>query len=274
MSTNYPRDILRNKPKTALITGAGQGIGAQIARCFVDKGYFVAFVDYNQEIGSAQEKSLGDRAKFYFCDLSDFSQVKALSSSLEAQFDTIDVIIHNAKSPAKEKDIVSNLSNEWDQTFKVMLKHPILLNQLLIETLKKSPNPSIVFIGSTNSQFISRQPLSYHVLKGALLQTVRYLACEYGSYKIRVNLLNPGLVDVPGRAKRNPEIFQKTIEHVIPLQRSASAKEIGECCLFFASEEAKYLTGTALDLDGGEHLKDHFDLMMSHFMNISCGTIK
>lgn len=266
MYTNLPRDILKNSSKVAIVTGAGQGIGAEIARCFVSKGYLVALIDQNQDLGIEQARKLGQKAKFYPCDLSDLTQVKALAQSLISDFEVIDVIIHNARAPAKEKNLFCNLEKEWDQSFVVMLKHPILLNHLLLESLKKSSNASILYIGSTNSHFISQQPLSYHVAKGALLQAVRFLACEYGLHKIRVNLINPGIVDVPGRVRKNPPLFQKTVECVIPLQRTALAEEVGQVCLFFASDEAKYLTGISLEIDGGEHLKDHFHLAMSQFM--------
>jgi dehydrogenase/reductase SDR family protein 4 len=272
-STNLLPDILKNKKKNALITGASQGIGAEIASSFISKGYFVILVDYNEILGYEQAEKLGEAAKFYSCDLSDSEQVHNLAASLKKDFETIDAIVHNAKAPAQEKDILFNLEKEWDHTMKVMVKHPILLGHLLLELLKKSENASITYIGSTNSQFISHQPLSYHITKGALYQTVRYLACEYGPHKIRVNLLNPGIVDVPGRTRKNPEIFQKIIQHTIPLQRTALAKEVGMCCLFLASEEAKYLTGSSLDLDGGEHLKDHFHLMMSHLATTTSSQI-
>lgn len=267
MSINSLLDTSRNKQKVALITGAGQGIGAEIADCFAADGYAVALIDCNQELGLAQAQKLGQKAKFFPCDLADPDQVHALAKNLRTHFHLIDTIIHNARSPAREKDLLQNLEKEWDAASKVMLKHPILLNHLLIDSLKKSENPSILFIGSTNAHFVSQQPLSYHVMKGALAQCVRYLACEYGPYKIRVNLLNPGIVDVPGRSRRDPSHFQKIVERAIPLKRAAAAKEVGHCCLFFASDEAKYLTGTTLDLDGGEHLKDHFHLLMSHSEN-------
>lgn len=267
MSTLLPPDILKNSPKTALITGAAQGIAAQIARRFIAEGYFVLIVDLNREAGEQMEKSLSNKAKFYPCDLSDSAQIRQLASTLLEAYETIDVIIHSAKSPAREANLLMNLEKEWESSLSVMLKHPILLNHLLLPKLKQSENPSILFIGSTNSYFISQQPLSYHVVKGALHQTVRYLACEYSAHSIRVNLLNPGIVDVPERPKKNPELFQKIIEAVIPLKRTALAKEVGDSALFLASNAAKYITGISLDLDGGEHLRDHFHLMMTHMQN-------
>lgn len=255
---------MKSESKFALITGSAQGIGAEIARCFAARGYFVLMTDYNEELGREEERKLAGKAKFFPCDLSIPIQVEHLAASIAKDFPVLDTIVHNAKAPAKEKDLLQNLDREWDLGFQVMLKHPILLTHLLLDCLKASQNPSILYIGSTNSRFISQQPLSYHVVKGALWQTVRYLASEYAEHQIRVNLLNPGIVDVPGRAKKNPELFQRLVESVVPLKRTALAKEVGDCALFFASNEAKYLTGTSLDLDGGEHLKDPFHLMMSN----------
>lgn len=249
--------------KVALITGAAQGIGSVIAQTFCKKGYFVAFIDINKQMGEEKEnefKKLGYSAKFYECDLSNEEAIKQLAQRLQKDFDSIDVIVNNAKHPSKERDILNNLLTEWDSAFRIMLKHPLLLAQLLIPLLQKSDNASIINIGSTNAHFISQQPLSYHVVKGALSQATRYLACEYGKINIRVNLLHPGIVDVPGRSRRKADLFQKAVEQVIPLGRTALAEEVGNCCLFLASDQAKYINGVALDLDGGEHLKDHFHL--------------
>jgi len=267
MYTPLHRDTLKNNSKTAVVTGAAQGIGAEIARTFVERGFSVALVDINEELGFEQERSLGSRAKFYRCDLSNKMEIHSLARSLCTNFETIDTVIHNAKSPAREKEIFENLDKEWDLSIQVMLKHPLLLTQLLFDSLKKSSNPSVLFIGSTNSRFISQQPLSYHVIKGALGHAIRYLACEYGLHKVRVNLLNPGIVDVPGRQRKNPQLFQQAVEAVIPLKRTALAREVADVCLFFSSEEAKYVTGTSFELDGGEHLKDHFHLVLSSIAN-------
>lgn len=256
--------------RVAIITGAGQGVGSVIAESFAHKGYKVALVDINKEAGKEQEIKLQEKglaAKFFFCDLSEETSVRALCDALSHDFAHIDVIIHNAKSQIREKDMLLNLTNEWDTTFKVMLKHPLLMNHLLRGLLRKSSNASIINIGSTNAYFISQQPLAYHVVKGALQQATRYLACEYGSDKIRVNLLHPGIIQVPGRVRRQLELFEKTVEQVIPLRRIAKAEEVASACFFLASDEAQFVTGSTIDLDGGEHLKDHFSLVMSLLKN-------
>ncbi len=260
------RDILRDKMKVVLITGAAQGIGYELTRHFCKNNYFVILVDIQKQAGEAKEKELqelGYKSKFYECNLENEEAVKRLSEQLHDDFEHIDLIIHNAKHPSREKDVLNNIEREWDGAFNVMLKHPILLTHLLLDLLQKSTNASIIYIGSTNARFISQQPLTYHVIKGALSQATRYLACEYGKFKIRINLLHPGIVDIPGRSKMHIELYKQTIEEVIPLQRPALAEEVGHCCLFLASEGARYITGTTLDLDGGEHLKDHFSLAFS-----------
>jgi len=266
MYTAPLQDILKNKIKVALITGAAQGIGSVIADSFCKKGYFVAFVDINKHLGLEKEaelKSRGYSAKFYECNLEDEKQIRLLAQVLHKDLNQIDVIVNNAKHPSRERDIVNNLELEWDAAFRIMLKHPILLGHLLLNLLQKSTNASIVNIGSTNAHFISQQPLSYHVVKGALSQATRYLACEYGKMNIRVNLLHPGIVDIPGRVRKKADLFKAAVEQVIPLRRTALAEEVGDCALFLASDEAKYINGVALDLDGGEHLKDHFHLAYS-----------
>lgn len=270
MYITLPPDTLKNK-KVALITGAAQGIGATIADCFGKKGYSIAFIDIDRQRGEEKEtdlKNCGIKAKFYECNLENEAEIKKIATEIHRDWDCIDVIVNNARYPAKEREIAKNLETEWDVAFRIMLKHPILLGHLLLDLLQKSHNGSIINIGSTNAHFVSQQPLSYHVTKGALAQTTRYLACEYGKKSIRVNLLHPGIVDVPGRSRKKADLFQTAVEQVIPLQRTALAEEVGNCCVFLASDEAKYINGVALDLDGGEHLKDHFHLAYSGLENI------
>jgi 3-oxoacyl-[acyl-carrier protein] reductase len=86
------------------------------------------------------------------------------------------------------------------------------------------------------------------------------LAVNWGALKIRVNLLNPGIVDVPGRLRGNSDIFTSAVRAVIPLGRTALAEEVASVCIFLSSFDARYITGTSINLDGGEHLKDHFSL--------------
>jgi len=271
MSSHPLQDILKNDQKVVFLTGAAQGIGSFIANCFAQEGYFVAFADVNREKGVAKEKELHEKgftSKYYYSDLSDEKSVRELAEMVRADVPQIDVIVNNAKIPSREKEVLPNIENEWDDSFKAMLKHPILFSQLVYDLLQNSKNASIIFIGSTNAFYISQQPMSYHVVKGALLQTTRYLACEYGKDNIRVNLLHPGVVDIPDRVKKkkSPQYFD-TIERVIPLKRIAMAEEVGHSCVFLASDQAKYITGISMNLDGGEHLKDHFHLAYSNAMN-------
>lgn len=261
MFINHHRGTL--KSKVTVITGAAQGIGFAIAQSFVRTGNRVVIVDRDRKQGLESAKKLGKDAHFIYCDLACEESVERLANQLLSQFLSIDTIIHNARNRDSAESLTEHILNEWDETFSIMLKHPILLTQCLLPALRKSENPSVIFIGSTNGTFISSQSLSYHLVKSALLQATRFLACEYGGEGIRINLLEVGIVSIPGRTKKEPERFDRALRELIPLRRAATVEEVSDCCLFLASEKASFVSGSKLSLDGGEHLKDHFELVYS-----------
>jgi NAD(P)-dependent dehydrogenase (short-subunit alcohol dehydrogenase family) len=250
------------KNKTIIVTGGASGIGKSICEEYARSGWTVIIIDINTEAGFDLKNQLSQITStfFYQADFSNSDSIKIIAPRIAETHPVIDCIIHNARSPNASKSIEDNLNNEIDRDFNIFIKSPLFLSELLIRNLTRSLDACITFIGSTNSTFISHQPLSYHVCKGALLQIVRYLAANWGKDNIRVNLLNPGIVDVPGRTRQNVDFFNKVIKAVIPLERTALAQEVASACLFLSSDNARYITGSTINLDGGEHLMDHFSL--------------
>lgn len=251
------------KDNTLIVTGGASGIGRCICEEYANLGWTVLILDINIDAGITLKNWLSKNTAvfFYYVDLSDQHSVKKVASEIADNHPTIDCIIYNARSNYSSSDVKSNLFYEFDRDFNIFIKSPLILSELLIENLSRSSNACITFVGSTNSSFISHQPLSYHVCKGALIQAVRYCAVNWGALNIRVNLLNPGIVDVPGRPRKNLDFFKRVVKSVIPLGRTALAQEVASLCLFLSSESARYITGTTINLDGGEHLKDHFSLV-------------
>jgi NAD(P)-dependent dehydrogenase (short-subunit alcohol dehydrogenase family) len=250
------------KNKTIIVTGGASGIGKSICEKYADIGWTVLILDINLEAGENIKNQLSKitPAFFYHADFSNPDAIKKIAASIAATHPVLDCIIHNARAHNTSKNIEDNLNNEIDRDLNIFIKSPLLLSELLIGNLSRAGDSCITFIGSTNSSFISHQQLSYHICKGALFQAVRYLAVSWGALKIRVNLLNPGIVDVPGRLRGNSDIFTNTVRAVIPLGRTALAEEVASVCIFLSSSDARYITGTSINLDGGEHLKDHFSL--------------
>lgn len=255
------------KNKTVIVTGGTSGIGESICKEYANLGWEVLILGRNSIAGEALKVELSkiSSAIFYYCDLSIPDSIQKTAKEISRNHPSINSIIHNAKGPYTTNSIADNLNNEIDRDFNIFIRSPLILCELLYSNLVKSQDAAITFIGSTNSSFISHQPLSYHVCKGALMQAVRFLAASWGPRNIRVNLVNPGIVDVPGRSRKNINIFSKAIKAVIPLGRTALASEVATACIFLSSSNALYITGTTINLDGGEHLKDHFSLAYKIF---------
>jgi len=250
------------KNKTVIITGGASGIGKSICEHYAKLGWTILILDIDEECGMAlkSELSVISDAHFYYCDFSNLKSTKNAGNLIRSNHPTIDCIIHNARAPNNSKNIAANLSNEISRDFNVLIHSPLLLSELLIENLSNGRDPCVTFIGSTNSSFVSHQPLSYHICKGALIQAVRFLAASWGARNIRVNLLNPGIVEVPNRPKKNLELFTKAIKASIPLGRAASTSDISSACIFLSSDNAQYMTGSTINLDGGGNLLDHFHI--------------
>lgn len=250
------------KNKLIIVTGGASGIGKAICEEYAKIGWTILIIDINIDAGQTLKNDLSKitTAFFYSCDFSNPDSIRKVSESIASEHLILDVIIHNARAQYTTSKIKDNINNELDRDFNIFIKSPLLLSELLIENLSRSSNPCITYIGSTNSTFISHQPLSYHVCKGALMQVVRYLAVKLGPLNIRVNVVNPGIVDIPGRIRKNLGLFSRAVKAVIPLGRTAFAHEVANICIFLSSEQARYMTGSTIDLDGGEHLKDHFSL--------------
>ena len=250
------------KSKTIIVTGGASGIGKSVCIRYAELGWCVIFLDIDTLAGESLRKELCKvtTAYFYECDFSVLSSVKSASNLIKNNHPSINLIIHMARGPYESKNISENISFEMERDFNIFIRSPLYMCEKILENLKLGGSSSIIFIGSTNSNFISHQPLSYHVFKGALLQLVKFLAVSWGGSDIRVNLVNPGVVEVPGRLRNNADIFSEVVKSVIPLERVASSTEVADVCLFLSSSQASYITGTSIDLDGGEHLKDHFSL--------------
>ena len=250
------------KNKTILVTGGASGIGKEVCIKYANLGWSVIILDINLISGEELRKQLSTitASSFYECDFSVLSSVKATTELVKNNHPSLNLIIHMARGPYQSNNIRENLDVEMERDFNVYVQSPLWMCERLLENLKIGKDSSIIFIGSTNSNFISHQPLSYHIFKGALLQLVRFLAVSWGDSNIRVNLVNPGVVDVPGRSRNNSHIFSEVVKSVIPLGRTALSTEVADLCLFLSSQQAAYITGTSIDLDGGEHLKDHFSL--------------
>jgi NAD(P)-dependent dehydrogenase (short-subunit alcohol dehydrogenase family) len=248
----------RLKGKTAIITGAGSGIGAATAELFVCEGAAVLVVDRNAEgaIATAQHiSSDNEQAQAMCIDVSNEADVEAMVSRALRMWSRIDILVNNA-GVRSDVDIRSFAPDEFDRVFGANLKGPLLCCKYVLPAMLENRHGSIVNVASISSTCgIAGQPL-YAPSKGGLLQMTRQLAIEFAGRGIRVNAVSPGTIETPllGELPQDPAQWSEEHRWLLahhPIGRFGQPIEVARAILFFASDEASFITGANLAVDGG-----------------------
>ena len=244
----------RLEDKIALVTGAGAGIGRAVAETFAREGAHVVVADRDgeaaREVADAITKSNGS-AQAEIVDVTDTEQVKALMGRLAEKFGRLDVLVNNA-GIGERSDFRHLDDAAWDKVWKTNVDGTVRCAREAFELLKASGNASIINLSSVMATKHTRQMSVYSATKGAVSALSRSLAVEYAPYGIRVNALCPGYVETAliGRYMNNPMIAKALLTQT-PLRRFGTPQDIANAALFLASDEAAYITGAGLHVDGG-----------------------
>jgi NAD(P)-dependent dehydrogenase (short-subunit alcohol dehydrogenase family) len=244
----------RLEDKVALITGGGAGIGRAIAETFAREGASVIVADLNGEIAKEVAQAIVKRngtASAQEVDVTDTPQVKRLMGAIRETHGRLDVLVNNAG--VGERSDFRHLSDEaWDKVWKTNLDGTVRCAREAFDLLKASGKASIINLSSIMASKHTRQMAVYSATKGAVSALSRSLAVEYAPYGIRVNTLLPGYVETAliGRYLSNPMVAKALLTQT-PLRRFGTPQDIANAALFLASDEAAYITGAALNVDGG-----------------------
>ena len=240
--------------KIALVTGGGAGIGRAIAETFAREGAKIIIADRDgaaaKEVADAIVKSNG-AASAHEVDVTDTAEVKKLMEEIGAAHGRLDVLVNNAG--VGERGDFRHLSDEaWERVWSVNLDGTVRCAREAFDLLKASGKASIVNLSSIMATKHTRQMAVYSATKGAVSALSRSLAVEYAPYGIRVNTLLPGYVETAliGRYLSNPMIAKALLTQT-PLRRFGTPQDIANAALFLASDEAAYITGASLNVDGG-----------------------
>lgn len=244
----------RLEDKVALVTGGAAGIGRAIAATFAREGAQIVIADRDgdgaRNAAEAIVKSNGS-ARAETVDVTSTEEVQALMAKIGAEFGRLDVLVNNAG--VGERSDFRHLSDEaWDRVWKVNLDGTVRCAREAFDLLKTSGRGSIVNLSSVMATKHTRQMSVYSATKGAVSALTRSLAVEYAPYMIRVNALCPGYVETGliGRYTANPMIAKGLLAQT-PLRRFGKPEDIANAALFLASDEAAYITGASLNVDGG-----------------------
>jgi 3-oxoacyl-[acyl-carrier protein] reductase len=253
---------MRLAGKTALVTGATQGIGMHIVRRLAEEGASVAFTGRTADKGLEVQESLradGLTATFIRSDVSVEDDVRAAVEA-SARHGRLDILVNNAAATdiagaGKRDTHVAELETEvWDQTFKVAAYGTFWMSKYAIPHMRAAGGGSIVNITAASStRAITGRP-SYQASKGAVNALTRQLAIDYAPEGIRCNAVVVGFIDTGEKGMRAllaNEDFQREVRRTIPTPRLGDPRDIANAVLFFASDESAYVTGTMLPVDGG-----------------------
>jgi glucose 1-dehydrogenase len=246
---------MRLDGKIAVVTGAASGNGRAIALRFAEEGANVVVADV-AEAGAretaTQIEALGRHALTTRTDVSKRSDVENMVRQVVESLGPIDVLVNNAGV----ETLISFLKlaeDEWDRVLNINLKGPFLCGQAVARHMvERGVRGSIVNIASINSEVAFRGQAHYVASKGGLRMLTRAMALELAPHGIRVNAVGPGVIDTPMTAQSlsTPEVREWMMGN-IPLKRVGQPRDVANAALFLASEEASYMTGAIVFVDGG-----------------------
>ncbi len=248
--------------KRALITGAGSGIGEAIARLFAQQGAHVIVADLQAEAAERVATSivdLGGGASALALDVADETQVRAGFDRVANQYGRLDILVNNA-GVSHVGNILETSLEEWERVLRVNAGGVFLCAREAVRAmLRQEPKGGVIInMSSVAAQIGIDRRLPYSASKGAVLAMTRSIAMDFVTQGIRCNAICPGTVQTPfveGYLKRNfagqEDAVRQTLHARQPLGRMGQPDEIAAAALYLASDEAAFVTGSALVIDGG-----------------------
>ena len=256
--------------KVALITGATSGIGEATAKLFAMEGASICVVGRNKERGTGVVEDIrndGGEAFFFYADVTKQQASKQMIEATIARFGTLDILFNNAGFEGRVKPLKDTTDEEWDEVLDIHLKALFLSCKYAIQHMIKSKGGIII---NTSSELgvgfrFATNYVSYATSKAAVIAFTKALAMETAPQNIRVNCVCPGCIDTPMIAREVKEWIRQGIydnenqardalASAYPVGHIGEVSDIAHAALYLASDEAKFVTGTALVVDGGGSL--------------------
>lgn len=242
---------------TAVVTGAGGGIGAAIAQALADAGYSVAVSDIDLEAAAGTAKLIADQggsAAAFELDVTSSESVQALRSAVDEKLGPASVLVNNAGWGQPEL-FVDNEPAVWDKLLAVNFLGPVTVTRAFIDPMIENEGGRIVNIASDAGRVGSSRETVYAGTKGGVIAFTKSLARELARYTINVNCVCPGPTDTPLFHKHSDKM-QDALVRAIPFRRLARPEEIADAVAFFASDRASFITGQVLSVSGGLTMVD------------------
>ena len=239
--------------RVAMVTGAGNGIGAAIARRLGAAGATVAVCDLDAAAAGAVAGELGGRSRAFAVDVSDSVAVGEVVADVEASLGPIAVLVNNAGIDVIEP-FMDSTEETWDRLWRVNLKGTIICCQaVLSSSMIPSGRGRIVNLGSDAGRVGSSGEAVYSATKGGIIAFTKTLAREMARHGITVNCVCPGPTDTAllGQVGEASSGLREALARAIPMRRIAQPDEVAAMVAFLASEDAAYVTGQTVSVNGG-----------------------
>ncbi|MHC5230291.1 SDR family NAD(P)-dependent oxidoreductase [Brucella sp. LJL56] len=242
---------MRFDGKVAIVTGGASGIGEATVRAFVREGANVVIADYSEHGQQLANKLAGgtERALFVKTDVTDTKAVQALIAKTVETYGRLDIMFANAgiaaDGPIDELDEAA-----WQKTIDINLTGVYLCDKYAIDQMRSQGGGVIVNCGSIHSHVGKSGVTAYAAAKGGVKLLTQTLAIDYGAQNIRVNAVCPGYIDTP-LLKDIPDDKKQALVALHPIGRLGRAEEVASVVLFLASDEASFVTGASILVDGG-----------------------
>lgn len=245
--------------KVALITGGSQGIGKGIALSLAQEGCSVV-INYRSNLEEAEAtakevEALGSEAMVCQADVADRQAVRAMFDQAIERFGRIDIVVANAAYSVREMVVDAKWENVYRtlevSQFGVFHTCQFAAQHMTEQPLDKISRGKIIIISSILAEKAPPANAAYNMAKAAINHLGETMAAELASFNINVNVINPGWIDTPGERKYATEEDLKTGANRIPWKRLGTAEDVGKAVAYLASDDADYVTGATLRVDGG-----------------------
>lgn len=248
---------MRLEGKVALITGGSEGMGFATAKLFLKEGAKVVISGRSAEKGARAIKVLSRFGKVRFVkgDVSKASDARRMVEQTVKRFGRIDILFNNAGIYI-EKRAEDMSEEEWDRVLDINLKGTFLVSKFAIPHMRRQKGGTIINNSSDAGIIGNMSCPAYCASKGGVTIMTKAMALDYAKENIRVNCVNPAIIDTPlvgheAEASRDPRAYMRRCAQVQPLGRVGRPEEVANAVLFLASDEASFVTGAAMSVDGG-----------------------
>jgi NAD(P)-dependent dehydrogenase (short-subunit alcohol dehydrogenase family) len=245
----------KSTARIAIVTGGGSGIGLAIAQKFVQTGIRTIIIGRDKEKLAAAKEQLGSLCHPISQDLNDLAAIPGLIRRIAAEYGRIDILVNNAGINMK-KELTDVTDDEFESILHTNLRSVFAVSREVIKVMLPQQTGNIINISSMAAQYGIPRVIAYTASKSAIEGMTKAMAVELSPMGILVNCIAPGFIATDmsskalnGDAERKQKIFART-----PLGRLGEPADIGDAALFLASDQAKYITGVVLPIDGGNSI--------------------